>query len=262
MKTLIRNLLSLAKAPVAAGVVAVAAVALSFNVSPAWANTETVALDTAPINLKDQASLQRGARNFVNYCMNCHSAQFMRYSHLTQIGLTEDQIKNNLMFGTDKIGDTMVSALDAKDAKAWFGGAPPDLTLVARVRGSDWLYTFLRSFYRDDTTPSGWNNRVFKNVGMPHVLHDLQGTQLLAKVGEKKGHGEMEPVMGLVVGRAGKMSATEYDLFVKDLVNYLTFMGEPARPQRTQMGVMILFFLVLAFFAALWLKNEYWKDVK
>ncbi len=226
-----------------------------------FANEEAV-LDTAPINLKDQASLQRGAKNFVNYCMNCHNASFMRYSHLTQIGLTEDQIKSNLMFGTDKIGDTMVSALDPKDAKEWFGALPPDLTLVARVRGSDWIYTFLRSFYRDDASPSGWNNVVFKNVGMPNPLHDLQGTQVLTKTGEKEEHGHMTPIMKLAVDRAGTMNQMEYDLFVKDLVNYLTYMGEPARPARTQVGVIVLLFLVVAFFATLWLKNEYWKDVK
>jgi ubiquinol-cytochrome c reductase cytochrome c1 subunit len=251
MKTILRTFL------------AALALTLSFASPHAMAaGGQDVVLDTAPINLQDQASLQRGARNFVNYCMNCHNAQFMRYSHLTQIGLTEDQIKANFMFGTDKIGDTMVSALDPKDAKDWFGAPPPDLTLVARVRGSDWLYTFLRSFYRDDTTPTGWNNKVFKNVGMPHVLHDLQGTQVMEKTGEKMSHGKMEPVMSLAVSRAGKMSEREYDLFVKDLVNYLTYMGEPARPQRTQLGVMVLMFLVLAFFATLWLKNEYWKDVK
>jgi ubiquinol-cytochrome c reductase cytochrome c1 subunit len=228
----------------------------------AFATSEQVALDTAPINLNDKASLQRGARNFVNYCMNCHSAQFMRYSHLTQIGLTEDQIKSNLMFGADKIGDTMTTALDPKDAKEWFGAPPPDLTLVARVRGNDWLYTFLRSFYRDDASPTGWNNAVFKNVGMPHVLHDLQGTQRLNKAGEKMDHGKMQPVMKLQMDRAGVMDQKEYDLFVRDLVNYLAYMGEPARPQRSQLGIIVLFFLTLAFFVALWLKNEYWKDVK
>ena len=228
-----------------------------------WASgNEDIHLDTAPINLKDQPSLQRGARNFVNYCLNCHNAAYMRYSHLTQIGLTEDQIKQNLMFTTDKVGDTMVSALDAKDAKDWFGKVPPDLTLVARVRGSDWLYTYLRSYYRDDKSPTGWNNLAFKNVGMPHVLHDLQGSQVLSKVGEKEVHGHAEPIMKLTIDRPGTMSTQEYDLFVRDLVNYLTFMGEPARPQRTQLGVLILFFLVIAFFATLWLKHEYWKDVK
>ena len=222
-----------------------------------------VHLDSAPINLKDTASLQRGAKTFVNYCLNCHNAQFMRYSHLTQIGLTEQQIKDNLMFTTDKIGDTMVSALDPADAKDWLGGVPPDLTLSARVRGSDWLYTYLRGFYRDDTSTTGWNNTVFKNVAMPHVLHDLQGTQEKAKVGEKRGHdGKMEPVMKLGIDRAGTMTPGEYDRYIADLVNYMTYMAEPARAQRTQLGVLVLFFLVIAFFLTLWLKHEYWKDVK
>jgi ubiquinol-cytochrome c reductase cytochrome c1 subunit len=252
MKTFLRNL-------VAAPALALCLLASSAHV---FGSSEEAVLDTAPINLKDQASLQRGAKTFVNYCMNCHNASFIRYSHLTEIGLTEDQIKSNLMFGTDKIGDTMISALDPKDAKEWFGGLPPDLTLVARVRGSDWLYTFLRSFHRDDTAPTGWNNTVFKNVGMPNVLHDLQGTQVLKQDGEKDEHGKKVPVMKLAVDRPGTMNQMEYDLFVKDLVNYLTYMGEPARPARTQLGVLVLLFLVLAFFATLWLKNEYWKDVK
>ena len=182
------------------------ALALCLISSSGMANEENLALDTAPINLKDQASLQRGAQHFVNYCMNCHNASFMRYSHLTQIGLTEEQIKQNLMFGTDKIGDTMISALDPKDAKEWFGALPPDLTLEARVRGSDWIYTFLRSFYRDDTSPTGWNNTIYKNVGMPNPLHDLQGTQILTKVGEKEEHGHKMPVMKLAVDRAGTMT--------------------------------------------------------
>jgi len=229
-----------------------------------FANEGGPVLDHAPINLNDQASLQRGARNFVNYCLNCHNASFMRYSHLTKIGLTEQQIKDNLMFTTDKIGDTMISALDPKDAKAWLGTLPPDLTLVARVRGSDWLYTFLRSFYRDDESPTGWNNEVFPNAAMPHVLHELQGVQSMQKVGEKPSHeeGKMEPVMKLALEKPGRMSPREYDTFVADLVNYLTFMGEPAQPQRTQLGVIVLFFLVFMFFIALWLKHEYWKDVK
>ncbi len=250
MKTLLKNFLA---APLLALTIA----------GPAMANTEEVRLDAAPINLRDQPSLQRGAKTFVNNCLNCHNAQFMRYSHLTQIGLTEDQVKKNLMFTTDKIADSMVSALDPKDAKEWFGKVPPDLTLVARVRGADWLYSYLRSYYRDDASPTGWNNLVFKNVGMPHILHELQGTQVLTKVGEKKGHGEhMEPVMKLTMDKPGTMTPVEYDAYVTDLVNYLTYMGEPARPQRTQLGVIALFFLVLAFFATLWLKNEYWKDVR
>ena len=222
-----------------------------------------VHLDSAPINLKDTASLQRGAKTFINYCLNCHNAQFMRYSHLTQIGLTEQQIKQNLLFTTDKIGDTMVSALDPADAKDWFGGVPPDLTLSARVRGSDWLYTYLRNFYRDEASTTGWNNTVFKNVAMPHVLHDLQGTQAMVSAGEKRDHdGKMEPVMKLGIDRAGSMTAAEYDHYIADLVNYMTYMAEPARAQRTQLGVLVLFFLVIAFFLTLWLKHEYWKDVR
>ena len=236
---------------------------LSFSAASAFASGAEIHLDTAPVNLRDTASLQRGAKTFINYCLNCHNAQFMRYSHLTQIGLTEQQIKDNLLFTTDKIGEAMVSALDPADAKDWLGSVPPDLTLSARVRGSDWLYTYMRSFYRDDESPSGWNNTVFKNVAMPHVLHDLQGTQAMMQAGEKRGHdGKMEPAMKLGIDRAGSMSSAEYDRYVADLVNYMTYMAEPARTQRTQLGVLALFFLVIAFFLTLWLKHEYWKDVK
>lgn len=251
MKTFFRTLVS---APL---------LAFGLLAAPAFASSGSVPLTSAQINLNDQASLQRGAKNFVNYCLNCHNAQFIRYSHLTQIGLTEEQIKTNFMFNPDaKFGDPMTSALDAKDAKEWLATAPPDLTLVARSRGSDWLYTFLRSFHRDDTAPSGWNNTLFPNVAMPHVLHDLQGTMALQKVGEKMNHGKMEPVMKLMPDRAGNMSTAEYDAFVRDLVNYMTFMAEPVREQRIRIGVVVLLFLTLAFFVALYLKHEYWKDVK
>ncbi len=237
--------------------------AMAFAAGSAVASAADVHLDHAPINLKDTASLQRGAKTFINYCLNCHNAQFMRYSHLTQIGLTEQQIKENLLFTSDKFGGTMVSALDPADAKDWFGGVPPDLTLAARVRGSDWIYTYLRGFYRDDASSTGWNNTVFKNVAMPHVLHDLQGSQSMVKVGETHGHdGKMEPLMKLAMDRPGSMTAADYDRYIADLVNYMTYMAEPARVQRTQLGVLAMFFLVVAFFITLWLKNEYWKDVK
>lgn len=237
---------------------------LAIAAAPAFAAGKVnVHLDDPHINLKDQASLQRGARNFVANCLNCHNAQFMRWGHLTQIGLTEDQIKASLMPNPDgKMSDYMTTTLDAKDAKAWFGGVPPDLTLVSRSRGSDWLYTFLRSFYVDPNSPTGWNNEVFPNVGMPHVLHDLQGSQVKAVVGEKEAHGKKEALTKLVVERQGTMSQIEYDNYVRDLVNYMTFMGEPARVKRTQLGVIVLLFLTFAFFAALIVKREYWKDVK
>jgi ubiquinol-cytochrome c reductase cytochrome c1 subunit len=157
----------------------------------------------------------------------------------------------------------MVSALDPEDAKDWLKTVPPDLTLSARVRGSDWLYTYMRSFYNDDTSPTGWNNTLFKGVAMPHVLHDLQGTQVMAKVGERRDHdGKMEPVMKLAIERAGLMSPADYDRQIGDLVNYMTYMAEPARVERTQLGVLVLFFLVIAFFVTLALKHEYWKDVR
>jgi ubiquinol-cytochrome c reductase cytochrome c1 subunit len=222
-----------------------------------------VHLDSANINLQDQGSLQRGAKAFITNCLNCHSAQFMRWGHLTQIGLTEDQIKANLMFNPDtKFSDYMTIALNAKDAQAWLGKMPPDLTLVARVRGSDWIYTYLRAYYVDPASPSGWNNEVFPNVGMPHVLHDLQGSMTKVVIGEKQSHGKKEPVTKLVMERKGSMTTQEYDMYVRDLVNYMTFMGEPARVKRTQIGVVVMLFLALAFFAALIVKREYWKDVK
>lgn len=241
---------------------AIAAIALTPVVALASGGAEPP-LDRAPINLHDQASLQRGARNFVNYCLNCHNAAYMRYSALTKIGLTEAQIKENLILTDSKFTDAMISSLEPADAKEWFGGVPPDLTLVARVRGSDWVYTFLRSFYRSDESPTGWANPLFPGVAMPHVLHDLQGTQAMVKAGERPGHGgKPEAVMKLAVERPGTMTQAEYDRFVGDLVNYLTYMGEPARSERAQLGVLVLLFLTVFFFIAYFLKHEYWKDVK
>ena len=229
----------------------------------AHASSGEVPLDHAPINLHDQASLQRGAKYFVNYCLNCHAASYMRFSRLQDLGLSEQQIKDNLMFTTDKIGDTMTTALNPVDAKNWFGGVPPDLSVISRSRGSDWLYTYLRRYYRDDSSPTGWNNEAFPNVGMPHVLHELQGTQVMKQVGERKAHdGGTEPVLKLVVDRPGTMNAREYDQMVADLVNYITYMGEPSRSNRTQIGVIVLFFLGVLFVLALMLKHEYWKDIK
>jgi ubiquinol-cytochrome c reductase cytochrome c1 subunit len=222
---------------------------------------ESVHLDRAPVNVNDKVSLQRGAKYFVNHCLNCHSAAYMRYSRLQDLGLTEQQIKDNLMFTTDKVGDTMVSALSPKDAKEWFGGVPPDLTVVSRVRGADWLYTYLRGYYRDDKSPTGWNNVAFPSVGMPHVLHELQGTQVLKPDGDRKGH-DGKPIMKLALDRPGTMKPVEYDTMVGDLVNYMVYMGEPSGQARTQVGVFALFFLGFFFIVALLLKNEYWNDVK
>ena len=224
--------------------------------------------DKAPNTLNDLGSLQNGAKLFVNYCLNCHSAAFMRYNRLRDIGLSEQQIKDNLLFGDLKVGDTMKSAIDPKQAKDWFGANPPDLTLIARSRaghggsGADYLYTYLRTFYRDPTRPTGWNNLVFPNVGMPHVLWQLQGDREPVYE-EREIHGEKEKVLvGWKQLTPGTMTSVEYDKAVGDLVNYLQWMGEPAQNTRVRVGVWVMLFLVL-FTAVAWRLNAaYWKDVK
>jgi ubiquinol-cytochrome c reductase cytochrome c1 subunit len=222
---------------------------------------EGMQLDTAPINTSNQASLQRGAKIFVNYCLNCHSAASMRYNRLKDIGLTDDQIKANLMFAAEKVGQPMTSAMDKKEAKKWFGATPPDLSVIARARGADWLYTYLRGFYRDETRPTGWNNVAFDKVGMPHVLNELQGEQHLLVTESVDEHGNKVETHKLVLEKPGKMSSAEYDATVADLVNYLVFMGEPARNTRMSLGFIVLLFLGLMFIPAYYLKKEYWKDI-
>ncbi len=205
----------------------------------------------APIDPSDQASLQRGARTFVNNCLNCHSANYMRYNRLQDIGLTEKQIKDNLLFAGEKVGDTMKVAMNPKDAKKWFGVAPPDLSVAVRARGADWMYAYLRGFYRDDTTPSGWNNIVFDKVAMPHVLYELQGEQVLNHETHQ-----------LEVTKPGRMNPEEYDAFVADLTNYMAFMAEPAKQQRQWIGLWVLLFLGVLLVLTIKLKKAYWKDIK
>lgn len=244
--------------------------ALAF-VSAAHANTALV-LDKFPKErITDVAALQNGAKLFVNYCLNCHAAAFMRFNRLKDIGLTEQQIKDNLLFPTDKVGDVMKVSLDPKDAKAWFGAVPPDLTLVARSRasgsgsGADYLYTYLRSFYRDDTRPTGWNNLIFPNVGMPHVLWELQGQRAAKFVEEADPHDpkKMEHHFeGYEQLTPGKMSPQEFDSAVADLVAYLQWMGEPVQGQRVRLGVGVMIFLAGFFFIAWRMNAAFWKDVK
>lgn len=222
-----------------------------------------VPLDRAPVNLHDKASLQRGAQIFVNHCLNCHSAGSMRYARLSDLGLTEDQIRDNLLFTADKVGETMGTALDPRIAKAAFGIVPPDLTLAARSRSADWLYTYLRSFYRDPDAKSGWNNTLFPNVAMPHVLWEYQGDlalQVTERVDERTG--DTMRTQKLVVERPGTMSARDYDQYAADLVNYLAYMGEPSQGDRKQTGILVLLFLAAFVGLALMLKTEYWKDVR
>jgi ubiquinol-cytochrome c reductase cytochrome c1 subunit len=215
---------------------------------------EGVKLDRAPIDPNNQASLQRGAKVFVNYCLNCHSAAYMRYNRLQDIGLTDAQIKSNLMFAGEKVGDTMTVAIQKPDAKAWFGANPPDLSVEARARGADWLYSYLRGFYRDDTRPTGWDNVVYDKVAMPHVLWTLQGEQAL-KIDEKT------ETHHLVLEKQGTMTPAEYDETVADLVNYLVFMAEPFKERDKHLGLLVLAFLGLLFVLTYYLKKEFWKDI-
>jgi len=226
----------------------------------------SVRLDRAPVDPSDAASLQRGAQVFVNYCLNCHSANYMRYNRLQDIGLTEQQIRDNLVFTDAKVGDLMKIAMDPKLAREWFGNAPPDLSVIARSRaspagsGADWLYTYMRSFYRDTSRPMGWNNVVFPNVGMPHVLYELQGEQVLQDV-KVQGPGYPVTVQRLALAKPGTLSPVEYDRMAADLVNYLVYMGEPARADRVRIGLYVLLALSLLFALLFALKKEYWKDV-
>ncbi|MCV0439980.1 MAG: cytochrome c1 [Hydrogenophaga sp.] len=227
-----------------------------------------IPLDKAPQRTNDMAALQNGAKLFVNYCLNCHSAAFMRYNRLRDIGLNDKQIAENLTFATDKIGDTMKAAIDPRQAKAWFGANPPDLTLIARSRsshagtGADYVYTLLRSYYRDETKPSGWNNLAFPNIGMPNPLWELQGERqpVYEKV-QSHGH-EVERVKGWISVKAGTLSEAAYDDNVGDLVAYLQWMAEPAQNSRVRIGVWVLLFLA-AFTVVAWRLNaSFWKDVK
>ncbi len=234
----------------------------------ALASGAEVKLDSAPDRSNDQAALQHGAKLFVNYCLNCHGASFVRYNRLKDIGLSEEQIKANLMFTTDKIGEPMTTALSRNDAKQAFGVWPPDLSLVARARaseagsGADWLYTYLRGFYRDDTRPTGWNNTVFPNVGMPHVLYELQGEQNAHFAEQDEGHGNKATHLEkLELAKPGKLSKAEYDSAVADLVGYLVWMAEPVAQTRKRLGIGVLLFLSIFFVVAYALKREYWKDI-
>lgn len=227
-----------------------------------FASGAEVHLDKAPVNAHDQESLQRGARVFVNYCLNCHGASYSRYNRMQDFGLTEQQIKDNLLFAADKPGETMAVAMRTKDAKAWFGAPPPDLSVITRSRGADWVYTYLRSFYRDDTRPTGWNNTVFDKVGMPHVLHELQGQMAPVYRTEKNAEGHEHQVMDrLELIKPGKVTQAEYDALVGDLVNYLAWMGEPAKSSRMNIGLAVLLFLGIFYVVAFYLKKEFWKDV-
>ena len=234
--------------------------ALLFVPAAAHAAGGDIRLDRANIDSGDALSIQRGAKMFVNYCLNCHAAAAMRYNRLMDLGLTEQQIKDNLLFTGGKVGDAMIIAVAKKDQQEWFGVAPPDLSVIARSRGVDWLYTYMRSFYRDQASGTGWNNLAFANAAMPHVLWELQGTQVLKSEIEEHGGHKVEHKK-LELESPGALSPLEYDKLTRDLVNYLSYMGEPAKARRVQIGIAVLFFLSLLFVLSWLLKTEYWKDV-
>jgi ubiquinol-cytochrome c reductase cytochrome c1 subunit len=267
----------------------------------ALANEGGFPLDHAPDQSNKLASLQNGAKLFVNYCLNCHSASSMRYNRLKDIGLTDKQIETNLLFTSDKVGDLMKVSLSAKDAKEWFGAAPPDLSVIARAKaseagsGADWLYTYLRAYYRDSTRPTGWNNALFENVGMPHVLWQLQGAKRGVHIEEIKENRKDDKLVGfsktvisfdgdgnrseatnklegmhhhagkhvsLAKAEGGKLSAADYDHAVADLVSYLDWMAEPAQDTRKRLGPWVLMFMGIFVVLAWRLNASYWKEVK
>ena len=241
-------------------------IAILFALLPAVAlaaGGHDVELDKANIDPANKESLQRGAKVFVNYCMSCHAAKYQRYNRVARdLGIREDDVIEHLMFTGEKIGDHMDVAMTKADGKAYFGAAPPDLTLVARVRGVDWLYSYLRAFYLDDTRPFGVNNLVFPNVGMPHVLWELQGWQepVYETVTDSEGH-KHQVVESLELVEAGTQTPAEFDRTVRDLVNFLAYMGEPIKQERQRLGIKVLLFLLVFFVIAYLLKKEYWKDI-
>lgn len=236
-----------------------------------FANSDSIPLDHVEDRSNNKAALQNGAKLFVNYCLNCHSATSMRYNRLRDIGLTDEQIKNNLLFTGEKVGDLMKTVLSAKDAKEWFGAVPPDLSVIARAKaspagsGADWIYTYLRTYYKDDTRPTGWNNMLFPNVGMPHALWELQGVRTAEFVEETDPHDPSKKVHKFEKFEKvtdGKLTPIEYDNAVADLVAYLQWMGEPAQNTRKRLGVWVLLFLAGLSVLAWRLNASYWKEVK
>lgn len=229
-------------------------------------------LDEAPFNVHDKASLQNGAKLFVNYCLSCHSAGYARYNRVAEdLEIPEALLKESLMFTTEKTGDLMKTTMPAEDSKRWFGVTPPDLTLVSRVRKPNWVYTYLRGFHIDESSPSGWNNSLFKNVAMPHALYELQGVQRLMTEQEVSDHNDHEQASDskyTTVGDAkfeiihpGKLTPKEFDKAMLDLTAFLVYLAEPAQLKREKIGVFVIGFLIILMILTFLLKKEYWRDV-
>ena len=215
-------------------------------------------LDSPNIDLADRNSLQRGARTFVNYCLSCHGASYMRYERMAKdLGISDELLRENLMFSTDKPGELMATSMPEGGAKQWFGVAPPDLSVIARYRGPDWIYTYLRSFYVDESTPTGWNNVLFPNVAMPNVLYEWQGPRR-AHFAETEGSKHFE---GFEQISDGQMTNEEFDSAIRDLTNFMVYLAEPAKLVRYRIGLWVTIFMVLFTILAYFLKKEYWRDV-
>ncbi len=251
------NKLSLFAAVMTAGLFA-------FGAGSALASAAAGGYERANNDVSNVASLQRGARNYMNYCAGCHSAKYVRFNRLAvDLGLTDAQVEQNLIFNGGKLTDTMTITMDEGDAARWFGKAPPDLSLIARSRGTDYLYSFLKSFYLDPSRPTGVNNTVLASAAMPHVLWELQGLQRAVYEGVTAPDGSVEKhFTGFELATPGQLSPEAYDEFVRDTVNFLDYIGEPVQLQRRNLGFRVLGFLLLLFLLAYALKQEYWKDVK
>lgn len=212
-------------------------------------------------DLGDRASLQRGAQLYMNYCSSCHALKYLRYSRMAaDLGLTEEEVMNNLNFTGSAIGDPVPVAMPTAEAEKWFGKMPPDLSLISRVRGPDWVYTYLKSFYLDSSRPLGWNNTVFPNASMPNPLWQMQGLQH-AVHGKPEAPGLDPPVLALELRAPGNVDPGQYDQAVRDITNFLAYAGEPAALKRQQLGVWVVLFLAFLTFLLYLLKKDYWKDV-
>ena len=212
-------------------------------------------------DLGDRASLQRGAQLYMNYCSGCHALKYLRYSRMAaDLGLSEEEVMNNLNFTGVPIGEPVPVTMPHAQAEKWFGKMPPDLSLISRVRGSDWVYTYLKSFYLDPSRPLGWNNALFPNASMPNPLWEMQGLQH-AVHGKPEAPGADAPVTGLTLAQPGSLDPGQYDQAVRDITNFLEYAGEPAALKRQQLGVWVVLFLALLTFLIYLLKKEYWRDV-
>jgi len=254
-----------------ATILASLALALSFAAAPARASEEGGHMPSAGIDLNDKASLQRGAALYMNYCSGCHSLNYQRYSRTAaDLGLTDQEMSDNLVFADVKLGETMGTGMNADDATKWLGKAPPDLSVEARTKheGADWIYNYLKSFYVDEARPTGWNNTVFPGASMPNVLWEMQGIQHATTKpmgGEPCEHGEFQGgcITGFTIPEAqkGSMDAESFDRAARDISAFLAYVGEPAAMQRESLGVWVVLFLAFFTFLAYLLKSEYWRDV-